>query len=307
MISFDSATAREFEKKQLKKKNIIVLTEMISSLLWVIFIFSAILCRTESVSGRLYIFALLFVVISGGLWIYRTYYQGIEGQNSAADNTARKILLNELCSDSAVMQLSSLAAKQQRFTDRAYVMMYLADTYAYRGQFDDAFRTMFSIDVTFFREHPTTALVYYNELINFYEKTGDLESIIGVYNDAQYYIEACAEKCYETYRFSRGMWASWQRAMGNNSFYLENHEDEINTKRAAVQTGKLNKNRAYLFFFGVNLLELAEEMYRMGERERAKALCVESLMYFGENPYYYGRAVSLKQRIEEESRLGNNS
>lgn len=307
MISFDIAAAKEFEKKQLKKKNIIVLSEMISSLLWVIFIFAGILCRTESVSGWLYIFALLFVVISGGLRIYSAYYQGIEGQNSAAANTARKILLNELCSDSAVMQLSSLAAKQQRFTDRAYVMMYLADIYAYRGQFDDAFRTMFSIDLTFFREHPTTALAYYNELIGFYEKTGDLESIIGVYNDAQYYIEACAEKCYETYKFSRGMWASWQRAMGNNSFYLENHEDEINTKRAAVQTGKLNKNRAYLFFFGVDLLELAEELYRTGERGRANALCAESLMYFGENPYYYSRAVSLKQRIEEESRLGNNS
>lgn len=243
----------------------------------------------------LYIVGLLFSLISK--CISRMTLP--EGGNGKRINDVNKYFLVESCSDGTVYNITTAINSSRKPAEKAYIKLMLTEIYMFRGQFDDALRTIYSIEPPFIREHPETALLYYADLISIYHKLRDCESVKNAYNDAVMYINAVGTRNLVLYRAVCSIQANYLHACDDLSGAAELQMRELLYIRQAYRT-QMEKQGGKILV-GSSLLDIAELYFDMKDYGSAERYCLEAQELLAEFPYLNERTDTLMGRIVMET------
>lgn len=243
----------------------------------------------------LYVVGLLFSLISKCL----TRMNAPEGGSGKKINDVSKYFLAESCSDGTVYNITTAINMSRKPAEKAFMKLMLTEVYTFRGQFDDALRTIYSIEPPFIREHPETALLYYADLISIYHKLRDHESVRNAYNDAVMYINAVGTRNLVLYRAACSIQADYLHACGDLSGAAELHMRELLYIRQAYRM-QMEKQGGKILI-GSSLLDIAELYFDMKDYGSAERYCLEAQELLAEFPYLNERADTLMGRIVMET------
>ena len=224
--------------------------------------------------------------------------------NSRSVVDAYRFLQRDFMSDYAVNMLTAKISSSSSFVEKTKLQLFLAEVYQFRGQFEDAVRTINSVDRSQFAKHPSTGMSYYGDVIGLYNEFGDSQSVLAAYRDAEGFIRECSERNYLQCNTAVSILINVSEAEGDLRKALDMklmHNDFLNqfektTKRSgALQTAPLNR-----FLRGLNFLDTARLFYLNGEYQNAANSVDMGGPMLSESPYFLSKANDLSAKIKEK-------
>lgn len=182
---------------------------------------------------------------------------------------ASKLMWYDFMSDSTVHMLMGKINETYGFAEKTRLTLMLADTYRHRGQHNEAFELIRSVDITQFPDHPDIGLLYYNYITDLYDDMGDSESILSAYADAELLLMECAEKNYLNCLIAVNLIICGEKNKGNYQKALELRLMLNDFHNRNVSDSKSSPTPYLTFDNGIIMYETAELFYLCGDYKNA--------------------------------------
>lgn len=215
---------------------------------------------------------------------------------------AYRSLQNDFISERAVNMLYSKIGEAGNYSDKTKLTLLLCDTYAFRGQLNEAINLLNSVDRSKFAEYPEAGMSFYEDTLSVYSVIGDNDSVLRAYEDAVPFIEHCYEKNYICFSTALSIDIMKEKALGNyrKALDLKLMKNEFENKvNSFVKSAAVNNNKPLnIFVSGMVFLDTAELFYLCGDMFNAgKNLDIGGPM-LAASPYMTGKANELSQKIK---------